>query len=1004
MTETLNSLIYCINPNCQQRQNPNELDYCQACGTPLLINNRYRLIKPLRDLEKPANTELFEVEDWDSSPENWGTLKVIKVLQYNHPDWIRLFKREARILIWLRHPGIPKVEPDGYFSLAPKSSFMSLHCLVMEHIPGQNLQQWLAENGRISEATAIEWLHQLVEIIDNVHQNGLFHRDIKPSNIMLRPNGQLVLIDFGTVKEVTPTQPDTLEPQDMTRVISEGYSAPEQIEGSATPQSDFFALGRTLVHLLTGRHPTEFETLPESQLISWRDYAPQISQDLANFIDGLMTPLSEHRPENTQTILACLEKQQFSCGAEFPVNPTTHSATEPETPEMPSSEDVFYIPFQESNQQDSYEQSINNEPDDFFDVSHHLEKSISHLTPQPPHFPLFDPPLPFKRGKPNIASLFLARKGENSKPLSLQERGLERGFPDPVKSKDNFPPHPQENVAVLSPVNCKTKSKISYLSQEEEPQSIYDRVDKLLCKYTTTHQNWEPYFASWSRLYLPSWINPVRQLNFSQFNREILLFLLGLISSPYLWQSYQFENNMFVSSNCPSELNIEEKMDNENKIVLELMPFLTKFVMNLQSHANDFSQNINNNKDERKNSSFSKNSHPWGESRQIAPINNHKTVTPKPSQQKNSRLSDKILPQPLISKDIASCQENSPTEECSQNTKSTPDISNSLPEEKIALNSLDSSPEVSSKLEKGEAFQKLSNTVVKNQTKSHKSTAKNPALTTKDTVNSGQITILSNRNYLASREEIPFSSLGTRSREMTLHTEGNIQTDEINPAKDSTTSSEISASTRIGTAGRVRINPDGSLDTSAGTLNTSFMSINDGVIALSANNNISTGDINSSAEQNAGAITLTNGGNIIVSPINAQNLSRGRGGNINAQGCNNDKGNNINITASQFFRVTDTFTDANDEDASLSSGGGDNNGDITIRHSSNSETVIGNTTINGTVGMIADGDITISPTQSFLFTHIDDIEIISVDTLTISDEELVDESVGLLGVSLFCTQ
>ncbi|MFP4101122.1 MAG: hypothetical protein ACLFWZ_11110, partial [Coleofasciculus sp.] len=228
--------------------------------------------------------------------------------------------------------------------------------------------------------------------------------------------------------------------------------------------------------------------------------------------------------------------------------------------------------------------------------------------------------------------------------------------------------------------------------------------------------------------------------------------------------------------------------------------------------------------------------------------------------------------------------------------------------------------------------------------------------------------------------------------------------DEINPAIDSTTSSEISASTRTGTAGSARINPDGSLDTSAGTLNTSFMSINDGTIALSVNNNISTGDINSSAEQNAGAITLTNGGNIIVSPINAQNLSRGRGGNINAQGCNNDKGNNINITASQFFRVTDTFTDANDEDANISSGGGDNSGDITIRHSSNSETVIGNTTINGTVGMIADGDITISPTQSFLFTHIDDIEIISVDTLTISDEELVDESLGLLGVSLFCTQ
>jgi len=424
MTETLDSRIYCINPNCQQRQNPDELDYCQACGTPLLINNRYRLIKPLRDLEKPANTELFEVEDWDSSPENWGTRKVIKVLQYNHPDWIRLFKREARILMWLRHPGIPKVEPDGYFSLAPKSSFMSLHCLVMEHIPGQNLQQWLAENGRISEATAIEWLHQLIEIIDNVHQNGLFHRDIKPSNIMLRPNGQLVLIDFGTVKEVTPTLPDTLEPQDMTRVISEGYSAPEQIAGSATPQSDFFALGRTLVHLLTGRHPTEFEYSPENQLISWRDHTPQIFHDLANFIDSLMTPLLEHRPENTQTILTDLEEQQFSSGAEFPVNPTTHPAPEPETPEMPSSENVFYAPLEESNRQDSHERKGENS-----------KPSLSN--------PLYTP---------------LSKGGKGGWGQGGMERGLERGL-ERAREKQGqlFPSPPRECFSAVScePPNSK---------------------------------------------------------------------------------------------------------------------------------------------------------------------------------------------------------------------------------------------------------------------------------------------------------------------------------------------------------------------------------------------------------------------------------------------------------------------------------------------------------------------------------------------------------------------
>jgi hypothetical protein len=93
-------VIYCINPNCKNRQNPDNLDCCQACGTPLLIQKRYRLIKPLRKLNPHTHTDIFEVDDG-------GIRKVMKVLKTNNPELIEAFEQEANTLQWLKDPGIP---------------------------------------------------------------------------------------------------------------------------------------------------------------------------------------------------------------------------------------------------------------------------------------------------------------------------------------------------------------------------------------------------------------------------------------------------------------------------------------------------------------------------------------------------------------------------------------------------------------------------------------------------------------------------------------------------------------------------------------------------------------------------------------------------------------------------------------------------------------------------------------------------------------------------------
>ncbi len=284
----------------------------------LLLQNRYRVIQKLGE---GGFGTTFEVEDA-------GTAKVLKVLLNNYPKAVSLFQREAEVLQRLGYPGIPRVDPDGYFTFEPEASSEPLHCLVMEKIAGQNLQEWLLENQPISQEQAIDWLKQLAPILHQVHQQQYFHRDIKPSNIMLKPDGQLVLIDFGAVRELTETYWRKVEQKDVTGMISPGYTPPEQYDGQAEMKSDFFALGRTFVHLLTGKHPIDFYKDSQTGALIWRDSAEQISESLADLIDYLMAPFPGQRPENALVILDNLESLGEN---KAPVKPSAMVEIEPLT-------------------------------------------------------------------------------------------------------------------------------------------------------------------------------------------------------------------------------------------------------------------------------------------------------------------------------------------------------------------------------------------------------------------------------------------------------------------------------------------------------------------------------------------------------------------------------------------------------------------------------------------------------------------------------------------------
>jgi serine/threonine protein kinase len=336
-------MSYCINPLCPQPNDPANTHnrICRNCGSELFLQGRYQVMRLLSD--NSGFGKVYEAYE--------GAIpKILKVLKRKHnsnPRVVELFKQEAAVLSQLNHPGIPRVEPNGYFQFFPRTGDESVHCIIMEKIDGLDLKQWMKQQGNhpIGEKQALNWLKQLAAILHLVHQKNYFHRDIKPANIMIRSTGQLVLIDFGTARELTYTYlAEVGGAGSVTKISSAGYTPPEQENGHAVPQSDFYALGRTFVYLLTGKQATDRTIYdPSTNKIDWRSHAPQASPQLANFIDKLMAPSAAERPKNTQEILDELDKiSQELAQPQLSTKIQDRIVDQPSLPQLPLQEVINY--------------------------------------------------------------------------------------------------------------------------------------------------------------------------------------------------------------------------------------------------------------------------------------------------------------------------------------------------------------------------------------------------------------------------------------------------------------------------------------------------------------------------------------------------------------------------------------------------------------------------------------------------------------------------------------
>ncbi|NEP61611.1 MAG: protein kinase [Symploca sp. SIO2G7] len=294
-------MSYCFNPHCPKPQNPKPANFCQNCGTKLLLAQRYRAIR-LIATGGFGRTLLAEDQHKPSKPRC-----VIKQFypqgQNNARKAAELFQQEAVRLEQLgKHPQIPELlahlEQDNH------------QYIVQEFIDGQNLAQELAETGAFPESQIRSLLKNLLPVLQFIHQGQVIHRDIKPENIIRRrifsppySGKDLVLVDFGAAKHATVTA----LAKTGTTIGSAAYAAPEQTFGKAVFTSDLYSLGVTCIHLLTNIEPFNLYEPLESGF-AWRSYLVNnpVSEELGCILDKMIQNSIKLRYQSAEEVLQTL--------------------------------------------------------------------------------------------------------------------------------------------------------------------------------------------------------------------------------------------------------------------------------------------------------------------------------------------------------------------------------------------------------------------------------------------------------------------------------------------------------------------------------------------------------------------------------------------------------------------------------------------------------------------------------------------------------------------------
>ena len=198
---------------------------------------------------------------------------------------------EANMMKRLDHPSLPRIVDiiDNDVTIY----------VVMDYIEGESLDKILNEYGVQPEELVIGWAKQLCDALGYLHSQKppIIYRDMKPANVMLKPEGNIKIIDFGIAREYKEQNL-----ADTTVLGTKGYAPPEQYSGQTDPRSDIFALGMTMHHLLTGVDPRNGEAYAPV-----RQWNPELSEGIEAIIDKCVEPVAENRYQSCADLLYDLE-------------------------------------------------------------------------------------------------------------------------------------------------------------------------------------------------------------------------------------------------------------------------------------------------------------------------------------------------------------------------------------------------------------------------------------------------------------------------------------------------------------------------------------------------------------------------------------------------------------------------------------------------------------------------------------------------------------------------
>jgi Serine/threonine protein kinase len=298
-------MSYCVNPACPQPENLDDALKCKACGSKLLLRNRYQVVQPLgkggfgatflaTDMSLPGHPNCV-VKQLRPTATSARILEMAR----------ELFQREAKTLGKIGdHPQIPRL--IDYF-VGGKQFY-----LVQEYVDGYTLKQEVKETGIFDEAQAKKFLREILPLLDYIHSQEVIHRDIKPANILRRRlDKNLVLIDFGAVKDQVnqATMMGTGQTAFTNFAIgTSGFAPPEQMALRPVYASDIYAVGMTCVYLMTGKSPNSFESNQITGELLWQPHL-DVSDSFVSILQRMLEFSVQYRYQSAQDVLRALDSE-----------------------------------------------------------------------------------------------------------------------------------------------------------------------------------------------------------------------------------------------------------------------------------------------------------------------------------------------------------------------------------------------------------------------------------------------------------------------------------------------------------------------------------------------------------------------------------------------------------------------------------------------------------------------------------------------------------------------